>query len=83
MLIFALVVVVLVVLAIALAVIIYGTRVHELINRRKSQQKPLSRIENSFVSEESLGLLTHRFEEDEEEVYWADRQHVIVWLPSA
>lgn len=76
------VIAVLVVIGVAFAVVIYGTRVHEIAGRRIRRRKPLRHVEHNFVSVGSLNQLTHRFEDDEDVVYWADRQHWIVYLPT-
>jgi len=57
---------------------VYIRPVNKIISKRR-QIKPLSKVENCRVSQLSVKSLTHRFIDGEDTVYWADRQHPIVF----
>ena len=73
-----------VVIAGVVLTVVYGNSVSDIRRRRHQKRKPLEHVARSHISEESLSLLTHRFEDDEKTVHWADRQASIVFvLPAA
>jgi hypothetical protein len=59
----------------------YIRSAYKILAKRR-QAKPLNEVQNCRISAPALKSLTHRFIEGEDTVYWADRQHPVVFWQS-